>query len=66
MGLAGKWTLGVQQTPTLLLQLLQQLVMLPAQLRPLGELVLAAGRIQVVADGQVFFLLLSLIGELFG
>jgi hypothetical protein len=40
--------------------------MLPAQLRPLGKLVLAARRIQRMPDGQVFFLLVSLIGKLVG
>jgi hypothetical protein len=38
--------------------------MLPPQLGPLGELVLAARRIEFVADGQVFFLLRALIGKL--
>ena len=40
--------------------------MLPPQLRPLGKLVLAARRVQLVPDGQVFFLLLPLVGGLPG
>ena len=50
--------------PTLLLQLIQQLVMLPPELGPLGELVLAARRVEVMANIQVFLLLLALVGEL--
>ena len=38
--------------------------MLPLQLCPLGELVLAARRIEFVPDSQVFFLFRALLGEL--
>ncbi len=38
--------------------------MLPPELGPLGELVLAARRVEVMANIQVFLLLLALVGEL--
>lgn len=49
---------------THLLQLLQHLVVLPAQLRPLCELVLAARSIQVAPHIQVGLLQLALLADL--
>jgi len=40
--------------------------MLPTELCPFCELVLAAGRVELVPSGQVFCLLLSLLGILLG
>lgn len=56
----------VSGLPTLLLQLIQQLVVLPAQLCPLGKLVLAARPRELQANREVFLLLPALIGKALG
>lgn len=47
---------------TALLQLFQQFIMLPPQLRPLRKLVLAAGRVHLRAHLQELALQLPLLG----
>ena len=49
---------------TRLVQLFQQLVVRPPQLGPLGELILAAGRVELAADLEVLLLCLALLREL--
>jgi hypothetical protein len=49
---------------THLLQLLQHLVVLPPQLRPLGKLILAARSVQVMSHLEVTLLELALVADL--
>lgn len=51
---------------TLLLKLLEQLVVLSAQLRPLGKLVLAARGLELPLDLEVLCLHLALLGRRLG
>lgn len=60
------WTSQGVLVRTLLLQLLQELVVLPPQLCPLGELVLAAGRIELQPQAEVLLLQLPILDGKFG
>lgn len=53
------------EEPTCLLQLVQQLVMLAPQLRPLRELVLAARGVELTPGLEVLALLGALLGSRF-